>query len=445
MQRKLTPLIFLILVLTTLNACSSRQSSTLNKPAIPAATPLPDDSVSSEEAIRFLEARIKKDPDDMVTYNILAGRYLQRLRETGSVDYLDLARRAVESSLKILPQDHNLNGFTLLTEVEYASHDFTAAQDHAKQLMDMAPNKVYPYQMLGDTMLELGNYDKADSIYKNMVKLNDNSSNSRLAIETRLARLETLNGNVDKARNHFLTALSIASNMQRAPRENIAWCRWQLGENAFAVGDYPTAEQHYKDALTTFPDYFRACASLGRVRAAQGDLAGAIKQYERAVQIVPDPIFVAALGDLYQLTGHEKEAQAQYALVEQIGKLSTLAGVLYNRNIALFYADHDLKAEVAYTDAAKEYAVRPDIYGADALAWTALKAGKLTEAQTAIKQALRLGTKDAKLFYHAGMIAHAAGDQAMARSYLQQALKLNPQFDPRQAPLAQKTLAELGS
>ena len=28
--------------------------------------------------------------------------------------------------------------------------------------------------------------------------------------------------------------------------------------------------------------------------------------------------------------------------------------------------------------------------------------GKLAEAQSAIKEALRLGTRDAKLFYHAG-------------------------------------------
>src|SRR5438034_11113508 len=102
-----------------------------------------------------------------------------------------------------------------------------------------------------------------------------------------------------------------------------------------------------------------------------------------------------------------------------------------------------MKAGEAYDSAAREYEVRRDIYGADAVAWTALKAGKLAEAQTAIKEALRLGTKDAKLFYHAGMIARAAGDKGAARDYLQRALKLNPQFDPLQAQIAKKTLEEL--
>jgi len=192
--------------------------------------------------------------------------------------------------------------------------------------------------------------------------------------------------------------------------------------------------------LTTFPDYFRALASLGRIRAAQADIAGAIEQYEHAVRIIPDPSFVAALGDLYKLAGREKDAAAQYSLVEKIGRLNELNGTLYNRQLALFYADHDLKPDAAYTNASQEFTVRHDIYGADALAWTALKAGKITEAQRAIKEALRLGTRDARLFYHAGMIAQAAGDRSGAREYLKQALALNPQFDPMQATIAKRVL-----
>ncbi len=101
-----------------------------------------------------------------------------------------------------------------------------------------------------------------------------------------------------------------------------------------------------------------------------------------------------------------------------------------------FYADHDIKPDEAYQLAAKEYEVRKDIYGADALAWTALKAGKLTEAQTAIKDALRLGTNDARILYHAALIARASGDETAARGFLQRALKLNSQFDPLHSAIA---------
>jgi tetratricopeptide (TPR) repeat protein len=169
-------------------------------------------------------------------------------------------------------------------------------------------------------------------------------------------------------------------------------------------------------------------------------LQGATELYERAVNIVPDPTFVTALGDLYKMAGREKDAAAQYELVEQIGRLSKMNGVLYNRQIALFYADHDLKPQEAYQSAKREYEVRRDVYGADALAWTAMKAGRLDEAEAAINEAFKLGTRDARFFYHAGMIAQALGDTKGASEYLKRALKLNPQFDLLQATVARKAL-----
>ncbi|MEO6913307.1 MAG: hypothetical protein ABI182_04730 [Candidatus Baltobacteraceae bacterium] len=179
---------------------------------------------------------------------------------------------------------------------------------------------------------------------------------------------------------------------------------------------------------------------MGQVRAARGDLQDAIVQYTAAIEVLPDPTYVAALGGLYKLTGQDREAANQFALVEVIGNRSRIAGVIYNRPLALFHADHDMKAQEAYANAKREYAVRKDIYGADALAWTALKAGKIKEAQTSIKEAMRLGTVDARLFYHAGMIARAAGENASAREYLQRALTLNPMFDPLQAIKARRAL-----
>ena len=87
--------------------------------------------------------------------------------------------------------------------------------------------------------------------------------------------------------------------------------------------------------------------------------------------------------------------------------------------------------------------MRRDIFGADALAWTALKASKLRQAQAAIKQALRLGTQDAMLYYHAGMRAGAAGHNAASRAYLARAIELSPRFYPLQAPLAKRALEGL--
>jgi len=415
-------------------------------PAVPAtlraldlpAVPLADEDGATDQVIRYLEDRLRSDPENYRAYSKLAGYHLQRLRETGNVQYLGLALGAARHSLAVIPEARNIGGLTVLAQAELAAHDFAAARDHAGRLTALDPDKSLPYGILGDALLELGAYEEANEAFRQMA-----ARGQSVVTETRLARLSWLRGDTDPAQRHLFTALALALDAPAPPRETVAWCRWQFGEMAFAAGDYETAERHYRAALTTFPGYTNALASLGRVRAARGDLAGAIERYQEAVRRLPDPAFVAALGDLHRLAGRERDAATQYALVEQIGHLSAASGAPYNRQLALYYADHDLKAEEAYASAAREYEVRRDVYGADAVAWTALKAGHLAAAQGAMQEALRLGTPDARLYYHAGMIARSVGEGAAARGYLQRALALNPQFDPLQAPIARQALEQL--
>ena len=436
LKSKFALLITIICIL--MSACDSTENRVTA--SVPPAAPIVSDESSNEREIRFYENKVKNDAEDFSANNKLAGLYLQKLRETGDVTLLNLAFRAARTSLDSVPDVRNSGGLAALALAEFAAHDFTEARDHALRLIELEPTKSYPQGIFGDALIELGEYEKAEIAYKKITLLDKGSSSGS---EARFARLAQLKGDNKAAQKHFAAALTLALNQSPPPRETVAWLRWQLGETAFSVGDYAAAEKHFQDSLTTFPNYYRSVASLGKVRAAKGDLAGAIEQYEKVTQILPDPNYVAALGDLYKLSGREDDAKNQYELVEQIGRLNELNGALYNRGLAIFYADHDIKPEESYNLAAKEYEARKDIYGADVLAWTALKAGKLTEAQAAIKDAMQLGTQDAKLFYHAGLIEKAAENETQAAKYLQNALQLNPNFDSMQAEKARTALRDL--
>src|SRR5262249_18281443 len=92
--------------------------------------------------------------------------------------------------------------------------------------------------------------------------------------------------------------------------------------------------------------------------------------------------------------------------------------------------------------AKQDIAERQDVYGHDALAWALLKNDQPEEASKAMADALKQGTRDARLYFHAGMIAHRLGETAKARNLLEKALALNPHFSPEGAELARKTLAE---
>ncbi len=411
----------------------------VNPANVSAARPLRRGNDTTMMAVGFLEERVKGDPDDIVALNKLSGYYLQLHRETEDVNYLALALRLAQSSLRVLPADQNLGGLRALAAAEYETHDFVSARDHAKELTEYEPRRTLGFQLLGDALLELGDYDGATAAYKNMEQLDSGT----VATESRLAHLALLRGDSATARRRYLVALKQASSSSLPSAETIAWCHWQLGEVGMATGDYQKAEQHYREALAAFSDYPHAVTSLARYRALDGDIKAAIATFERIVGKYADPINEAALGDLYKLVGRDADAQQRYSEVERLSQQSTLNSALYNRHLVLFWADHDIQTDVAYARAKQEYETRRDVYGADTLAWAALKAGKLDEAQTAIKDALRLGTEDARLFYHAGMIARAAGDRDIAAGFLRRALKLNPYFDPWQSTVARKALEEV--
>jgi tetratricopeptide (TPR) repeat protein len=170
----------------------------------------------------------------------------------------------------------------------------------------------------------------------------------------------------------------------------------------------------------------------------------AVEFYKRAQERVPLPETAIALGDLYTKLGRVDEAKRQYELVEFIERAGSIESGTYSRNIALFWADHDVKLDEALTVARRERELRSDIYTSDALAWCLFKKGQLTEAKTAMDEALRLGTRDARLFYHAGMIEQGLGNRRDAVKHLQFALKINPSFDILQADTARQTLRALG-
>lgn len=431
-----------LLAVLASGACARTAPSSSSATALP-ATAIAADDVAADGAIRFLEDKARRDPEDFIARNRLVGYYLQKVRNTGSVSYLELADRAARESLASVPAEQNVGGLAALTQVEFASHEFALARTHAERWRALEPDKLGPLLVHFDILVELGDDVAASDVYREIERRAQSSERAALDVAVRRARQSMLRGNPEMARREYESALASALELEPPSRETIAWCHCQLSETAFATGEYVAAGRHADDALVVFPGYFRAVAARAQSLAARGEFDAAIAEYEHVSRIVPDPSFIAALGDCYAAAGRDAEATAQYTIVEQIGRLNAFNGVLFNRQLAVFRADHDRDVDQAYADAVREYTVRRDVHGADALAWTALKASRLEEAQVAMREALRLGTKDSRMFAHAGEIALAAGDTVEARRFFKAALDLSPMFDPIMAPRVRSRLAAL--
>ncbi|MBK8902889.1 MAG: tetratricopeptide repeat protein [Anaerolineaceae bacterium] len=390
---------------------------------------------SSDEHIAFWQQKAQRDDRDYISLTYLGQAYLQKGRETGDAAAYGRAQAALEQALIINPNYELTLAYLAATLI--SQHDFAGALEMAQRVYNFDPGALQALATIGDASLELGRYDEAEVAYKTLVEQAPGA-----AVYSRAARLAWVQGDAAAAIDWMQQAVADAEAIGLTG-ERLAWYQFQLGELYFNSGDVTTAAVQYAAARQTWPDYYLVLVGEGKVAAAQGKFEQAIALYEQLVARLPQPAFVAALGDFYALAGNETAAQQQYDTVAFIADLGRTDAALEGRQLALFYANHDTNLEAALAAAEAELANRPDVYGYDVLAWTLLKNGRLDEAAAASEQALRLGTPEALFYYHAGMIAAAQGNTQQAKQHLATALDLNPHFDFIQAQIAQETLSTL--
>ncbi len=377
-------------------------------------------------------ANLQRDPSDFVSADNLALDLYSRGRLTGSADDYAAAQTATDQALTAYPQD--VSAQTMRALLLYTTHDFITARSDAQAIYDADHTQLQALATAADSALELGDYAAATKTYGDLQRLQPGA-----AITARLARLASLQGDDAKAATLAAEATKQAK-AEGSVGTGLAFYPYFQGYLAFQGGRLQDAVAADDAALKAWPGSYLAHEALAKAKAALGDLDGAITEYQHAIAIVPQPEFLAGLGDLYAIQGKQQLADQQYATVRAIAGLQAR---LYNRQLVLFDVNHGVNLAEALTLASNELAVRKDVYGWDADAWALLANGRAAEADAAMQHALGQGTNDALLDYHAGMIANAVGDSARAHDLLSAALALNPGFDPLQAMRARATLATL--
>jgi tetratricopeptide (TPR) repeat protein len=387
-----------------------------------------------DRLIRAFGKQTERSPS-VAGFTFLGQLEIERARLTGDVDSYARAAQALERAMALAPDSDDPRA--LLASVRFTTHDFTGALELATEIYE-EDRTLGALAVRGDAALELGRYQDAADDYQVLAGALPDASTSLV----RLSRLAFVQG--DAARS-----AALAADAERAAAKegtfgaSRSWYAAYQGRLALDAGRYDEATAHFKRAVELAPDYHVALAGLASARAAEGRTADAIELYERAVAMVPDPASLAALGDLYATTGRTRAASDRYATVEAIATLQAENRQLYDRQLALFWADHDGDLDAALDIAERGLETRRDVYGYDVLGWVLFRMGRFEEAREASDQSLAMGTSDARLWFHAGMISEALGDDDRARDELGRAIDLHPNFDPLLAPVARETLAAL--
>jgi tetratricopeptide (TPR) repeat protein len=376
---------------------------------------------------RELERVVRAEPDDARSLVLLGYAYQQRWRETADASNLPRSEAALRRAARLDPTD--ALAVTGLGSLALIRHDFRTALQIGRRAQRVAPSSARTYGLVGDSLLELGRYEEAFRAFERMVALRPS-----VASYARIAYARELLGDLLGAR----AAMQLAADAASGQREPASWASVELAKLDLRAGRLARAEGELRLALELLPGYVFAQEQLARLEARRGNLHRALRLARRAADAVPLPQFVALLADLEERTGDRGAARRQVETVRAIDRILAANGVRTDVESAVFDADHRIRTATLVARARAARAARPSILGDDALAWALARMGHCEEARSWSDRSLRLGTRDALLYFHRAEIERCAGNPRAARSWARRALALDPVFSARWAPYARR-------
>lgn len=387
-----------------------------------------------------LERRIQKaieaateHPNHAVAWLGLGQLWIAQARLTNDPGYYLSADACAEHALQLQPELQpalTLRGLVLLNQ-----HRFVEARHLAERVLRGDAKDDLAWGIVSDASLELGDYVGAEAAVDHMLE-----SRPGLPAFTRLAHLRWLRGDQVGALEAVRLAVDAGDPKQPEP---LAWVLVQAAQLFWHAGDGEGAAAGFRQALIVSPDYPAALVGLARVtlaneRCATSESARAIAWLRRAYEQNPAWDTAALLVQALERVGQTAEASAIQRRIDTEAERSD------PRWLALEWARRGVHIDRALELARAEFAARPDVYSADALAWALYRTGEFGQAAQLSQRFIGVGSLDARLLFHRGAIAVAAGQAELGRRWLSGALARNPHFQREEAQHAARLLRELG-
>ncbi len=382
--------------------------------------------VAPDPEVASLQDQARGAADPLPALERLGWAYVQKARLTYDPGFYDLAEQAalcIESTHPDAPQALLLRGHVL-----HNLHRFKEGEPLARRLVALR-GEAFDWGLLGDLLMEQGKLDEAVPAYQKMV-----DSKPGLQAYSRAAHVRWLKGDLPGAIDLMRMAAQAGSPHTGEP---VAWAYSRLALYQLQAGNEPEARAACEAALAIVPDYAPALLARGHLLLARGRASEALAPLRQAASENPLPEYQWALAEALRMSGDTTQA----ASVEQ--RLMERGAVEDPRTFALFLATRGLEPETALRLAREELQRRADVLTQDALAWSLAAAGQPREAREPMRRALAEGTQDARLFYHAGVIAGMVGDRIEARRWLSKAAAIRQMLLPAERAQLDRQLASL--
>jgi tetratricopeptide (TPR) repeat protein len=206
-----------------------------------------------------------------------------------------------------------------------------------------------------------------------------------------------------------------------------AWLEVQRGFLHFARGRHDAAELHYRRADAAYPGYWLVEEHVAELLGAEGRYEEAAAIFERVVSTIARPDLEQAIGELCELAGRGEPAAywKERALTAYL-QSARRGEVHFYHHLVDYYTDVVEDGAEAVKWAHKDVRLRENFATQAALAWSLYRDGQFGDAVRWIDRALASGVLDARLYFWAGEIYRAAGNEVEGRELRQRAIARNP-------------------
>ena len=371
----------------------------------------------AQQKISWAEAAIKAHPDRSQPYNELAFAYAQRVRETADSAYYVQAETALQKSFQITPD--NLEGQKARLMILLGRGEFRQALGLAKVLNRKTPDDVLLYGFIADAAIALGDYSEAEEAAQWMLDMRPGNVPGLL----RGAALRRLYGDARGAADFFSQAYQ---QMAPTQTEELAWTLTEMADLQLSTGDIDGADKLIHSAMQRFPGYYAALEVSAQVQTARQNYSEAADLLRQRNLKSPTAVSQYALAEALERAGQATEAASAFADFVAAARPLINSNDNANEELISYYLGRGHDAAEALRIAQLEITKRHDVNTLDAYAWALCGNGRYDEAQKQIAVALAVGVREARMFYHAGIIAAKLGDDALASRYLKQSVELNP-------------------
>lgn len=301
---------------------------------------------------------------------------------------------------------------TLLGKLYTVTGDNTRAVEAYARALDLKPHERDLYVFLGSLQASQRLFSEAEKTFKKMIEQFPGEREGYFY----LGKVYVEDGRYDKA-------IEIFKQLLQTRADSAAAAHVELGAIYLLQKDYPSAENHFSEAVKLDPFNITARLNLGQVLAKQKKFAESYKVFEELGKLAPSNLGIQIKMAL--ILAEQKKFDKAKQILDTI--LQTKPGWDQVR----FHLGRVLKEQGKLQEAEKEFnQIRKGqqmfVNSRIVLALMFLKAKNYGKAVRYIDEAAEPNSKDADILYIKGSILEELNRLAEARRIYEKALEIEP-------------------